>query len=352
MNAVVNKLVAKPRITRCNTVVSLPRPVVPALFKNVQQVVKQPQTKTVTRQVQAQAVAKPQRQTISPEILRQSIEVQKRQRQVNAVAAASRAVASQAVVANRPRSLRQIRPHRAAGPRYITPDVTALDLDHIRNVAGIGKGRVLVIVGNGPSVAEIDPTKLRLEPLIDIMSINRPDMRVWPTRYWTFFDPSQLNRHHALWETYSGTIFNSTSIRERRPNTICLKNLGGSGFSFDLLKGMHIGRSSVYAAMQIGLWLGHEHVYILGCDMCAVGDKLHFYGINPDVSVETRRSRFGAEAKFYDEAAELMPEATRKKITFCTAYNPYSFVEKFNRIDHRVAVEEILDLTRRMRNGK
>tara|TARA_R110000868_G_scaffold45841_18_gene151849 strand:- start:164 stop:1609 length:1446 start_codon:yes stop_codon:yes gene_type:complete len=43
------------------------------------------------------------------------------------------------------------------------------------------------------------------------------------------------------------------------------KNIGGKGFSKDASKGIHIGRSSVFAAMQIGLWMGYEKIYIFGC---------------------------------------------------------------------------------------
>jgi hypothetical protein len=97
--------------------------------------------------------------------------------------------------------------------------------------------------------------------------------------------------------------------------------------------------------MQIGLWMGYEHIFIFGCDMNAEGlnGKLHFYGQNPDVKPENRSGRFAKEAESYDFAANNLSPEERSKFTFCTEYNPFSFVHKFNLISHRVAVSQMID---------
>jgi DNA-directed RNA polymerase subunit F len=82
--------------------------------------------------------------------------------------------------------------------------------------------------------------------------------------------------------------------------------------------------------------------------MAEVDGKLHYYGVNPDVSATERKRRFAAEATFYDEAANILTEEERKRFTFCSRYNPWEFVNKFNQIDHAAAVFEITDHARRI----
>ena len=69
---------------------------------------------------------------------------------------------------------------------------------------------------------------------------------------------------------------------------------------------------------------------------------MHFYGQNPDVKNKNRGARFYNEAKHYDFAAGDLSDEKRAKFTFCSSYNKYSFVDKFNRMDHKIAVKDIL----------
>jgi len=211
----------------------------------------------------------------------------------------------------------------------------------IAELAGRGQGRVLVIVGNGPSLSEVDLTPLKHLSVVDIMSINKPHPQLWPTAYWAFCDPSQYRRHTKEWSEYNdGVIINSMGIKEQKHNSIRVRNLGGEGFSRDLLQGFYVGRSTVYANMQTAYWMDYQHVYIFACDMNPDGldGKLWFYGVNPDVPPALRRTRFEAEARHYDVAATQLDEGERARYTFCSAYNPWPFVDWFNRMDHREAV--------------
>lgn len=153
-----------------------------------------------------------------------------------------------------------------------------------------------------------------------------------------------MRRHEALWTGYNGYVFNSTAIKKQKEKSMQFKNLGGHGFSRDMSKGLHIGRSSVYASMQIAIWLGYEHVYIFGCDMNPEGlnGKLHFYGVNPDVEPKNRADRFVKEAEHYDTAAKVLTPDERAKFTFCTDYNPWAFVNEFNQMTHK-SVDAILE---------
>lgn len=232
---------------------------------------------------------------------------------------------------------------KSKGPRIMTRDVSALSIEKIKALRGCATGKYLVITGNGPSLSEVDLRPLKTHPRVEIMSVNKPDSRIWPTTSWLFSDTSQYKRNLSTWEDYKGMIFNSTSIPQKK-NSIQMKNLAEIGFSADLTVGCHIGRSSVYAAMQVALWMGYRKIFLFGVDMCAVGGKLHFYGANPDVTAENRQKRFALEAEYYEYAGKTLPSSDRSRYYFCSSYNQWPFVEMYNRLDHKTAVAEILTL--------
>lgn len=247
-----------------------------------------------------------------------------------------------------------LKTRRASGKKtevkYISRETTPESTARIASLRNIGRGKVLIIVGNGPSILEAELGKLRHHPHIEILTVNKPDNRVWPTHYWAFFDQSQYRRHEDLWNGYNGHIFNSTAIKRQKATSMQFRNMAGKGWSRDLLQGLHVGRSSVFASMQIGAWMGHEHIYIFGCDMNpeGVNGRLHFYGQNPDVPEEKRKASFAKEAAFYDHAADILTPEERLKFTFCSSYNRWPFVDKFQRLDHREAVGHILDHASRL----
>lgn len=250
-----------------------------------------------------------------------------------------------------------VKQHRKKTPpvvKYITADPQPGSINKIADVKKIGRGKILIIIGNGPSINEVELELLVGHPKVDMLMINKPDARVWPTKYWAFFDTSQFTRHEDLWNGYNGIIFNSTSIKKQKPASMQFKNVGGKGWSRDLTKGLYIGRSSVFASMQIGAWMQYEHIYIVGCDMQAAGfgpnNLLHYYGTNPDVDPEVRKSRFAKEAEYYDHAADLMSAEERSKYTFCSGCNPHSFVDKFNRLDHKLTITTVLEHVNRLPN--
>ncbi len=230
--------------------------------------------------------------------------------------------------------------------KFITDDTTKTDIEVIRNMHNSQTGRILVILGNGPSLSEVDLSVLKDQQGIDVLTVNRPDQRIWPTKYWVFFDMTQYRRNQHAWQDYTGTIINSTSIKVRKNNSFQIKNRGGHGFSLNLTDGVHIGRSSVYASMQIALWLGYDHTYILGCDMQAVDGRLHFYGQNQDVKDAVRLSRFDHEAEYYDHAANVLDDETRSRFTFCSDYLSYGFATRFNKTSHRGVAQTIINHAR------
>ena len=247
------------------------------------------------------------------------------------------------VVNNKPNIIRQrgvlstrINRQKARLSKYI---------DKIRNLKNSGDGRILVILACGPSVKYADLERLVGHPKIDVMTVNKPNKRIWPTKYWIFCDQSQYRRNKEWFHKYGGLVINASSVKAERPNNhVVIRNLNGHGFSTDLLNGFHIGRSTTYAAMQVASWLRHNKVFIFGCDMAKVDGKLHFYGVNPDVKEKVRESRFKEEAKHYDHAASYLNDKERSRFVFCSRHNPWPFVKKFGSMNEVTAVDKILDL--------
>lgn len=244
----------------------------------------------------------------------------------------------------RPKSIiktpKPVKRSRGIKPRELGRKV---DENPIRKLKGSGRSKILVIVANGHSKDSVDLPQLLGKPKIDLLTINKPDKRIWPTDLWMFCDNSQLRRHRNIWESYNGIIINTSSIREVKPKTVRIRSVGGNGFSRNLIKGLHIGRTTTYAAMQVASWCQYEKIFLFGVDMCKVDGKLYSYGSNPDVDDATRIRRFKNEAKSYDWAANKMSDKERSKYYFCSSHNPFSFVKKFNKLSEKDAVKFILE---------
>ena len=101
--------------------------------------------------------------------------------------------------------------------------------------------------------------------------------------------------------------------------------------------------SSVFAAMQVALWMGYDKIYIFGVDMCAVNGKLHYYGVNPDVDQDRRKNKFGSEAEYYNHAAGILTNEEKSRFYFCSGYNKWPFAEKFNKLHHNDAIDAIIN---------
>jgi hypothetical protein len=216
--------------------------------------------------------------------------------------------------------------------------------ESIKGLQNVGHGRILIIVGNGPSFLEAPLERLKGHDKIDIMSINKPDKRIWPTKYWCFVDQNQAERHRELWNGYGGTLINAGSVRDRKAGQVVVRNIAGVGFSKDLAAGFYIGRSSVYSAMQVAYWMDYAKVYIFGIDMSAVGGKLYAWGTNPDCADKNRMERFAKEAESYMYAAKHLTDAERSRYVFCSTYNPHHFIQFFPKLDQKTAVDAILEV--------
>ena len=223
---------------------------------------------------------------------------------------------------------------------------SSVDVSRIQKIKDVGIGRILVMIACGPSVLEVDFSPIKNQDNVDIMVINKPLKQVWPAKYWAFCDHSQYLRNTEVFDSYSGTIITSNGVRARAKNAehIVITAIHKTGVSRDLRQGYVIGRSSVYANLQTALWMNYDKIFVFGVDMCKVDGKLHHYGKNPDVDDKIRQQRFDQESKNYNRMADTLPESIRQRIYFCSSYNPYDFVRKFNKINHLTAIKMISSL--------
>jgi hypothetical protein len=224
----------------------------------------------------------------------------------------------------------------------------------VTDLKNSGIGKILIMVACGPSIMEVDLPKLIDHPLVDFMSINKPDPRRGTTKYWVFCDQSQYTRNREVFDKYTGTLINAWSVRARHPNQVLIRNRSGKGFSKNLSQGYFIGRSTTFANMQTAFWMNYDKVYIFGCDMCKPpnSESLHFYGRNQDVEPAVRAKRFAKEAEHYLNGSKQMTAEERAKFVFCSEYNPWPFVNEFSKMDHRVAVDHILGEANEMQKQK
>lgn len=285
-------------------------------------------------------IVNPQNKTISniQNIKNNSITIKQPQAPLPAPAPTSRIVINKSFVKQQAKTI-----PKEPQITYKYQDAPPESIPRINALRYTGKGKILLVIANGPSINEVDYSDIKSYKEIEILSINRPDPRIWPTTYWSFYDTSQMRRHEDIFTNYEGTLFNSTSIKRYKPKSVIFKNIGGKKFSRDLTQGLCIGRTSCYAAMQIALWMDYDRIYLFGVDMDPNGlnGQLHFYGENPDVKPDLRKSRFASEAEYFEFAAENMHLTERMKFYFCSSYLNWPFVDKFKRLDHKEAIKHI-----------
>lgn len=215
----------------------------------------------------------------------------------------------------------------------------------IQDIKDCGIDKILVMIACGPSVLECNFSALKDNSSVDIMVINKPLKQVWPPKYWAFCDHSQFLRNKDIFNSYPGIIINSSGVRARskRNNQIIINAKHTTGISRNLHEGYVIGKSSVYANIQTALWMNYKEIYIFGVDMCQVGNKLHHYGKNPDIDENKRIKKFKTEAFNYENMANSLPKNIKDRIFFCSSYNKWDFINKFNRLDHIKAIDVILN---------
>lgn len=165
-------------------------------------------------------------------------------------------------------------------------------------------GKRCFIIGNGPSLTYQDLQKLYNEKEI-CFGVNRIyfayEYTDWRPDYYVACDYfiikkdtriiQQLNTNKFIRHLYNENLFDGQKdIYEYRG---LVESKSGVGFSDDIVKGVCIGRTVVYDAIQIAAYMGFSEIYLLGVDMSenmvAEAEGAHFYK-SPDINEHLMKS--------------------------------------------------------------
>jgi len=140
----------------------------------------------------------------------------------------------------------------------------------ISDFKGIHQGKRLFILASGPSLADIDLTKLQRRM---VMGLNRSCLIYPDTDYHCCFDLRLFEMYEELLQQtrYLFTI-------EGRPWGIALHSLAAEGYSWDLEQGIYTGYTIAYFALQIAVYMGFKQIFYLGLDLKNDQHNTHFFG--------------------------------------------------------------------------
>lgn len=149
----------------------------------------------------------------------------------------------------------------------------------IKRLKGIHKGERCFIIGNGPSLNELDLTKLKDEYTFGVNAIflNHEKMKFHPSYYVVEDNLVAEDRKDEI-NTYKGPkikFFGNFARYCLRPddNTIFLnliRNYADENFkpyfSDNILRKVGVGGSVTYVCLQIAYYMGFDEVYMIGFD--------------------------------------------------------------------------------------
>jgi hypothetical protein len=143
-------------------------------------------------------------------------------------------------------------------------------MNKIADFKNIHEGKRVFILASGPSLAEVDLTRLSRRLVI---GLNRSALLFPETHYHCTMDQRLFDEHPDVLRQ-TRFLFTLTG----RPWGIPLKLLGSEGFSWDLEQGIYSGYTVSYYALQLAVYMGFKEIYYVGLDLCHDGAKTHFFG--------------------------------------------------------------------------
>lgn len=164
-------------------------------------------------------------------------------------------------------------------------------MNKIQHLKGKGKGKRIFLVGNGPSLNDMNLDKLVTE---DTIAMNRIEL-IYPKTKWrpTYYIFCSSNCHHPKWGTdWSKSIINAAKYEDtipliwRRYKSIIEDNtkekLHSSTIFLDSFTENKIGDDSCFStnaeerldksgttmnvALQLAYYMDYDKVYLIGCD--------------------------------------------------------------------------------------
>lgn len=131
-------------------------------------------------------------------------------------------------------------------------------------------GKRCFILGNGPSLNQLDLSLLRDEFIIGTNRIYLHEAcKHWRRWYYCAVNPNVISQFGDEIASLDALRFLAWEHRDkiaRRSDTVWLRTLNEPRFSFDLTQGMWQGSTVTYVAMQLAFHMGFTDVVLLGVD--------------------------------------------------------------------------------------
>ncbi len=166
-----------------------------------------------------------------------------------------------------------------------------------REFRGLHQGKRLFILSSGPSLGELDLTRLRRRL---VMGLNRSFLAYPEPHYHCVMD-QRLFEEFGKELSVARFLFTLAD----RPLGIPLRLLGGEGFSDDLENGIYTGYTISYFALQVAAYMGFSEIYYLGLDLRHRSGDTHFFG-RDFRNRDHENTEFPKMRKVFERAAPLL----------------------------------------------
>ena len=189
-------------------------------------------------------------------------------------------------------------------PNLETLDFNPLKLLKLKNTR---KDKPGYIVASGHSVREHPVNKLdgRNTIAINYSVIATPQAEMAIVN-----DALFINDLGPIKKVLPKKVFTTSKIGDKS-RCIFLKAIPDTGFSFDLLKGIHTNYTTTFSAIQIAVWLGFNPIYILGMDLCKGKDgSTHFWGTDKNFQRDLELYMDSIKGLLYSTVQELKLKGT------------------------------------------
>lgn len=202
----------------------------------------------------------------------------------------------------------------------------------------INNGKRCFIIGNGPSLNNIDLKALKNEDVITVNNINKvKDYEQLNIKYHLWSDPDYFNGKYDINETlknfkkmfdnkeitffvplYARDFFNNYEFDTNRVNYFLNRVIldDKSDVLTILTEPINMFRSVVQYAVVIAIYMGYKEIYLLGCDgtnICAVIDAVldrtstEYHAYKDDsVKLEFKKNPLPMEYNFYAQSRAFM----------------------------------------------
>ena len=190
----------------------------------------------------------------------------------------------------------------------------------LRTFKNIHEGKGCFIIGNGPSINQMDLTLLRNCHTFGLNKIfllfDHVDLDL---SYHVAVNPFVIRQSHRQIEALSCPSFLSyrSTHKEVHPckHIYYLMTTGGFTFGKDLEKTIHEGATVTYVAMQIAFYMGFSDIFLIGVD-----HNFHCAGQPNERQVMHGSDRNHFDSRYFQNCEWQLPDLEASELAYQTAH--------------------------------